>query len=1833
MHKLRKASTASQSAAAFQQSLGNNHGTGSGGGRRHRGFGTSQPAARQDSSSSSGSSSGSRSRSNSSSKSAAAFAVTVFVQDDVHDIDEELRVEGVTAERTWSWVVTQLNAQLRENVAHAAKGSGGRVAMRPIAALQLGGHELHGGDRVNRAFAAGSAFGAVHAIMSDEIGGDGASGDDNALHSRPAASSAKLKRVSTSASGLQRARRESAGFDSGSAAAAAAAAAAATAAAPLPPALRRGDADADADGGASDSSDGASSAATFASAQLDPEPGQRGGGGGGGGGPRGAGWTLPSDVHGEGRGDGSGGRRNGARAAAVAAPAVVMTGIDATPPSSRAKRDSLSIPYEEWKRQQLGDHTHSILAGEEIAIGGHAEKAAAVVVQVQQGRSDGSSSGRGKEGGHGDAGDGGWSSRHRRDSHERREEERARSAAEAVMLQPTRGTSHSRSRRHHGGGGGGGGGGANNSSSGGDSFGGGGGGGRSSSNGSDAGSRRHSHDDDDEHSTDEASGMEERAIAKARATVARREREKATRAAEAAAAAAAEAKEARKAQKSSAREAREAQKEQALEHKAARLASVLAKIGEEDPTYGAMLDQLSPRVRDKVQSRMAGKKGGALTAAAAVSAFRHGAAAGSGGGSKSKAEAERMAQRAVELEVAAAAAHASAAKAEAEAAAAAESANNYRVSSTSSSSSSSRRKKEKGRRGGSSRRQEQAQAAAASTPSHSRSRSRSARANGGSSSRVYRQSRHGSGSGSGSGSGNNDDDDDDDDDPPSPVPPLSPERAEIARLKRRNETLERERIEMVELAGQKGNGGPLALVRDLSGGAEAWDGDGEDVEGGEAVDHEGLSPKVARGRGGKLGRAANRKTPRAGGGGAGDGDGDGGGDGDDEEEAAIAARAAKREMARRASSSSESHSMGLLIGGFVTFLALGCTVLLMLGSGCIVTRDSYYCGAGGLGGGVAMVTVGALAIVGGGVRLLWFTYEPDAVHFGSAFVIALVFASGEILGSFGMICVAEFGQPAAALAASAPKLCGGSGGTAAKGVGVMLIVLALALITASLALAGLLAHNDWLAELLRRIAHSVIAGFCGLFFGALPPMLLSAGIVCIGSGGTTGAGEHQMCGAGGLRGGKAMVGSGSGIAALALGSAQWVLARRSDFAATPWARVIAASFYGGGLLLTSFGSACLEDGELCGPAGQPGGGVAMVVLGGVALAFGLRLAYGIATDRKYAADVNDLAQPLVVFVVGTCCAVAPVLMVGFGSTCAARGAHCGPAGDPDGGVSMLALGVLGTLALALVNTHYFTARGTLAMSSAATAIGGSFVVGELLATLGAVCVDSGGAQMCGAGGYDGGVAMAVIGGLMLAAAIIGFMTLLLWSEQAANAMHALFGGAAAFVVPLVMSVAPPLMLSFGATCVTHERHCGVGGNGGGVSMIVLGALATLGVAWAYLASSSSVDEERAAVSLFCAGVYALGEVLCVFGALCLEMPGGGDASYDGWCGAGGRGGGEAMAAIGALALAGAVGGALRCHADANAARALAPWAGLAAHLMWFLCLLAALLAPMLLTFFGAVCEARGVYCGAAGHDGGTAMYALGIISTVGFTVVLYRRLGADGTASVGETLSEKHHNGIIILVLYVASELLGAYGTLCLVDVDGVGSGVRSISSPAACAGGGRDGGVVMLVAAAAAALVSLGMAIYLLGADDAAHETMAAFSRPASLALTALGVTCGPPLLLSFGATCVANGSFCGVASGAVGAHGRGVAMLTVGAFGALGVCAFQPRHTAALAYCARLACAALAMGFPLTALGAVCVDSGGATHCGAGGLDGGLAMVVLGALLLLGGLALRQVRLLSRD
>ena len=136
--------------------------------------------------------------------------------------------------------------------------------------------------------------------------------------------------------------------------------------------------------------------------------------------------------------------------------------------------------------------------------------------------------------------------------------------------------------------------------------------------------------------------------------------------------------------------------------------------------------------------------------------------------------------------------------------------------------------------------------------------------------------------------------------------------------------------------------------------------------------------------------------------------------------------------------------------------------------------------------------------------------------------------------------------------------------------------------------------------------------------------------------------------------------------------------------------------------------------------------------------------------------------------------------------------------------------------------------------------------------------------------------------------------------------------------------------------------------------------------------------DRGPIALASAAAIVTGQVLSTLGALCLESAGGRDNSYSaGWCGEGGLRGGEAMASIGALLVAGATVWGARCAFDDDEwAERSAPYARMLLPLLLDLARLFVVVLPLLLLCFGGTCASAGVaeFCGAGGRpSGGSAM--------------------------------------------------------------------------------------------------------------------------------------------------------------------------------------------------------------------------------------------------------------------
>jgi hypothetical protein len=202
-----------------------------------------------------------------------------------------------------------------------------------------------------------------------------------------------------------------------------------------------------------------------------------------------------------------------------------------------------------------------------------------------------------------------------------------------------------------------------------------------------------------------------------------------------------------------------------------------------------------------------------------------------------------------------------------------------------------------------------------------------------------------------------------------------------------------------------------------------------------------------------------------------------------------------------------------------------------------------------------------------------------------------------------------------------------------------------------------------------------------------------------------------------------------------------------------------------------------------------------------------------------------------------------------------------------------------------------------------------WVSGVMLAA-GARCVHSGGEELCGVGGYSGGVAMLVLGGLgpfFLAAAWVSVIRGPRHLYVSVFRSEFLGVELSAFDRIIVMIILLPLivMIGAGSACVhSHGTHgvCGSAGEGGGVLMIVIGTiwLCTVLLAVRILkAPDTSLDVGVIAfVGVLLLGSTAMGcFIMVTAGSICIHSHGESEL-----CGPGGEGGGTAMLVVGLLLL-------------------------------------------------------------------------------------------------------------------------------------------------------------------------------------------------------------------------------------------------------------------------------------------------------------------------------------------
>jgi hypothetical protein len=254
-------------------------------------------------------------------------------------------------------------------------------------------------------------------------------------------------------------------------------------------------------------------------------------------------------------------------------------------------------------------------------------------------------------------------------------------------------------------------------------------------------------------------------------------------------------------------------------------------------------------------------------------------------------------------------------------------------------------------------------------------------------------------------------------------------------------------------------------------------------------------------------------------------------------------------------------------------------------------------------------------------------------------------------------------------------------------------------------------------------------------------------------------------------------------------------------------------------------------------------------------------------------------------------------------------------------------------------------------------------------------------------------------------------------------------------------------------------------------------------------------------------------------------------------------------------------------------------------------------APLLLLLFGTTCVGGDRHCGSGGRRGGIAMVALGAL---GAALPLAQLLLASGPTRSQRAARERggtfsgerdgisvtallrgwyfyevnaaheddadedavaSSNALLRGLLHGGAALLGALGGACVDATRGggaFGGGWQPAQRGEVCGGGGEGAGVAMLVTGLLALVALVRIDAVLMGDGDgaalptnhygggnllAARDLFRRTLRPLRT-LVVCAACAAPPLLVTFGAMCRANGTLCGAHDG----YKAGGAMLGVG-------------------------------------------------------------------------------------
>jgi hypothetical protein len=589
-------------------------------------------------------------------------------------------------------------------------------------------------------------------------------------------------------------------------------------------------------------------------------------------------------------------------------------------------------------------------------------------------------------------------------------------------------------------------------------------------------------------------------------------------------------------------------------------------------------------------------------------------------------------------------------------------------------------------------------------------------------------------------------------------------------------------------------------------------------------------------------------------------------------------------------------------------------------------------------------------------------------------------------------------------------------------------------------------------------------------------------------------------------------------------------------------------FYVIGQVLMGFGSVCVAtDGqELCGAAGLSGG-EAMVVVACFFVSLAIfcvwyAYIYGAEGEKQLEALSVPVSRMVGVPVVAGFCYVPVVLMIA-GSICVETGDHCGGGGH-EGGVVMLVLACLITVGVpGLILYDYWLDE---LMITNCIAIAVAYLFAEVLSVIGAICVHTDRHahkitqhqhEWCGAGGYDGGVLMLFIGVL-----IVMLLVLLLWhlmdahhartfNQYCAYPIAYLFGLPISICIGLAIAAAPLMLLNFGAACVHtgDPTYCGRSGGDGGATMLFFGMALTIGGLSAFNFFFRHSPEVVCNL-LFISLLYVLCEILAALGTICVDTRG-----HD-LCGAAGYDGGIAMLVFAGAGLLLAAGLAVYMgmyRTDVAVAKVLS------SVTVWSLCAM-----PALLVVMGSLCLDSGDYCGVAGRNGGGTMTVLGCFATI---------FGAFAICSTHTSPTKQmKENAKFISIMYIVSELLCTFGTVCLKENDSI------------CYEWDNVSGVVMTTVGVV--LFVLTMPLILFNTTEENAQKMVKVTKPVMLVVRHIfkvTVSAGPSMLMLFGVLCESEagmGSWTGT-----------------------------------------------------TRTGSMLIDSGAGKYCGRGGWDGGVVMIMM--------------------